>query len=56
MTQRSAFAAAFLSFVMPGLGHAYGRAYVRATGFAVVPMVGLGLVGGLLLRFGPRDF
>ena len=30
--------------------------YVRAVGFAVIPMVGLGLVGGLLFRFGLRDF
>ena len=30
--------------------------YVRAVAFAVIPMVGLGLVGGLLFRFGLRDF
>ena len=41
---------------MPGLGHAYARTYVRAVGFAIVPMVGLGLVGGLLVRYGLRDF
>ncbi len=32
------------------------RAYVRAAGFAAIPVFGLGLVGGLLIRFGWRDF
>jgi LCP family protein required for cell wall assembly len=41
---------------MPGLGHAYARAYVRAVCFAVLPLAGLGLIGGLLLRYGLRDF
>lgn len=50
---RSAFAAAFLSFVFPGLGHAYAGAYRRALAFSILPLV---VVAGLLVqlvRFGP---
>ena len=35
--RRSAFAAAFLSLIFPGLGHAYAGAYTRALGFAAAP-------------------
>ena len=36
---RSAFAAAFLSLLFPGLGHAYAGAYTRALAFAALPLL-----------------
>jgi LCP family protein required for cell wall assembly len=48
--QRSAFAAAFLSLVFPGLGHAYAGAFTRALGFAAAPFLILALFGGIALR------
>jgi LCP family protein required for cell wall assembly len=47
---RSAFAAAFLSLLFPGLGHAYAGAYARALGFAAAPLLLLALGGGVMLR------
>ena len=47
---RSAFAAAFLSLLFPGLGHAYAGAYTRALGFAAAPLLVLALGGGVVLR------
>ncbi len=47
---RSPFAAAFLSLIFPGLGHAYDGAYARALGFAAVPLLLLALGGGVVLR------
>jgi LCP family protein required for cell wall assembly len=47
---RSAFAAAFLSLLFPGLGHAYAGAYTRALGFAAAPLLLLALGGGVILR------
>ena len=47
---RSAFAAAFLSLLFPGLGHLYAGAYARALGFAAAPLLCLALGGGILLR------
>ena len=47
---RSAFAAAFLSLLFPGLGHAYAGAYARALGFAAAPLLLIALGGGILLR------
>jgi LCP family protein required for cell wall assembly len=47
---RSAFAAAFLSMVFPGLGHAYARAYGRALAFAALPFLVLALAAGVALR------
>jgi len=52
---RSAFAAAFLSLVFPGLGHAYAGAYSRALAFAALPFLGLALVGGIILRADKTD-
>ncbi len=42
---RSAFTAAFLSLLFPGLGHAYAGAWYRALGFAAAPffLIALGL-------------
>ncbi len=51
--RRSAFAAAFLSFLFPGLGHAYLGRWLRALAWAALPIIaiaaGLGRVvtGGL---------
>jgi LCP family protein required for cell wall assembly len=50
---RSPFAAAFLSLLFPGLGHAYAGAYPRALGFAAPPVLLVALLGGLGLRL-PR--
>lgn len=47
---RSAFAAAFLSLLFPGLGHAYAGAWARALGFAALPLLALALAAGVLLR------
>jgi LCP family protein required for cell wall assembly len=47
---RSAFAAAFLSLLFPGLGHAYAGAYTRALGFAALPLLSIALGGGIVLR------
>ena len=50
--RRSAFAAAFLSFIFPGLGHAYVGRWLRALAWAALPIIGiaaglgLGLSGG----------
>jgi LCP family protein required for cell wall assembly len=47
---RSAFAAAFLSLIFPGLGHAYAGAWSRALAFAALPLLLLALLGGIALR------
>ena len=48
--RRSAFAAAFLSLIFPGLGHAYAGAYLRALGFAAAPLLLIALGAGIALR------
>ena len=47
---RSAFAAAFLSLLFPGLGHAYLGAHRRALGFAAPPIFVGALAAGLIVR------
>jgi LCP family protein required for cell wall assembly len=47
---KSPFVAAFLSLLFPGLGHLYVGAYARALAWAAVPVLGLALVGGIVLR------
>jgi LCP family protein required for cell wall assembly len=47
---RSAFAAAFLSLLFPGLGQAYAGAYARALAWAAPAILVLALVGGIALR------
>jgi LCP family protein required for cell wall assembly len=47
---RSPFAAAFLSLVFPGLGHAYLGAYRRGLGFAAPPLLLAALVAGFAVR------
>ena len=49
-SRRSAFTAAFLSSLFPGLGHLYARAYYRALGFAALPILLIALGGGIFLR------
>jgi LCP family protein required for cell wall assembly len=44
---RSAFTAAFLSLIFPGLGHAYDGAWSRALGFAAVPLLLISLLAGV---------
>jgi len=46
----SPFAAAFLSLLFPGLGHAYLGAYRRALGFAAPLVLLLALLGGFAVR------
>lgn len=47
---RSAFVAAFLSLIFPGLGQAYAGAYGRAMTIAAIPILFFALVGGIGLR------
>jgi LCP family protein required for cell wall assembly len=54
--ERSAFAAAFLSLIFPGLGHAYAGAWRRAVLFAAAPILFLVFVAGTFLAFGLDDF
>ncbi|HEX7491829.1 MAG TPA: LCP family protein [Candidatus Limnocylindrales bacterium] len=55
-SQRSAFAAAFLTFVFPGLGHVYARAYKRALVFGALPLLALAEFTGQAIHLGVRDF
>ncbi len=50
-TARSSFAAAFLSFIFPGLGQAYAGAWERALAFAAIPVLVLALAAGIVLRY-----
>jgi LCP family protein required for cell wall assembly len=45
---RSAFAAAFLSFILPGLGQAYLRRWVRAAAWLFLPLVSLAVGASLV--------
>jgi LCP family protein required for cell wall assembly len=47
---RSPFAAAFLSLLFPGLGHAYAGAHQRALAFAAAPLLLAALLAGIVLR------
>jgi LCP family protein required for cell wall assembly len=48
---RSAFTAAFLSLIFPGLGHAYAGAWYRAVAFAAPPFLLLALGLGLAASY-----
>ena len=48
---RSAFSAAFLSLLFPGLGHAYAGAWYRAVAFAATPFLLLALFAGAALSY-----
>jgi LCP family protein required for cell wall assembly len=54
--RRSAFAAAFFSFLIPGLGHAYQGRWGRALLWAAPWVLALSLVGGLAFSMGFREF
>ena len=47
---RSSFAAAVLSLIFPGLGHAYAGAWNRALVFAAPPVLLIALIAGIALR------
>jgi LCP family protein required for cell wall assembly len=47
---RSSFAAAVLSLIFPGLGHAYAGAWNRALAFAAPPVLLIALIAGVALR------
>lgn len=47
---RSAFAAAFLSLLFPGLGQAYAGAPARGLAFAAPPLLALALLAGYVVR------
>jgi LCP family protein required for cell wall assembly len=47
---RSPFAAAFLTLLFPGLGHAYAGAHQRALAFAAAPLLLAALLAGIVLR------
>jgi LCP family protein required for cell wall assembly len=53
--RRSAFVAAFLSLLFPGLGHAYLGAHRRALGFAAPPVLLGALVAGIAVRLDVFD-
>ena len=53
--RRSPFAAAFLSLLFPGLGHAYLGAYRRGLGYASVPLLAGALVAGFVVRMSTFD-
>src|SRR2546430_1603836 len=53
---RSAFAAAFLSLIFPGLGHLYAGVPARALGFAALPILVLSLLAGGFIRSNPLLF
>jgi len=53
--RRSAFAAAFLSLLFPGLGHAYLGAHRRALGFAAPPILLGALIAGIAIRLDVFD-
>ncbi|MCI0581422.1 MAG: LCP family protein [Chloroflexi bacterium] len=53
--RRSPFAAAFLSLLFPGLGHAYLGAHRRALGFAAPPILIGALVAGVVVRLDVFD-
>jgi len=50
--RRSAFAAAFLSFIFPGLGHLYLRRWLRAVLWGALPVIGIAAGTGLLVSGG----
>jgi LCP family protein required for cell wall assembly len=50
--RRSAFSAAFLSFIFPGLGQAYAGRRRRAVIVAVPPLIALALLVALFLSYG----
>lgn len=54
--RRSAFASAFLSFILPGLGHAYVGRWLRAVLWAAIPLLLIIGGAGLAMSPGRSDF
>jgi LCP family protein required for cell wall assembly len=54
--RRSAFSAAFLSFLFPGLGQAYAGAYARAIALAVPPIIAMAIMIAMFASYGLVDF
>jgi LCP family protein required for cell wall assembly len=52
---RSAFAAAFLSFILPGLGHAYLGRWLRALLWVAVPVLVTALLAGIAVSPNRND-
>ncbi len=52
---RSAFTAAFLSLLLPGLGHAYLRRWLRAALWMALPIVGLVVGVGFVATTGAKE-
>ena len=52
---RSAFVAAFLSFLLPGLGHAYLRRWLRAALWMALPIIGLVAGVGFVTTNGAKE-
>ncbi len=52
---RSAFAAAFLSLILPGLGHAYLGRWLRALAWVSLPVIVFAAVMGMGVSVGWRD-
>jgi LCP family protein required for cell wall assembly len=52
---RSPFAAAFLSFLFPGLGQAFAGHYARALAFATIPVLVIALLAGALANDATRN-
>jgi LCP family protein required for cell wall assembly len=53
--RRSAFAAAFLSFIFPGLGHAYLGRWLRALAWAALPIILIAAAVGRVVSGGRSD-
>jgi LCP family protein required for cell wall assembly len=53
--RRSAFAAAFFSFLLPGLGHAYLGRWLRAVAWAIPPVLVMAAVGGIAVSPGRSE-
>ncbi len=53
--RRSAFAAAFLSFIFPGLGHAYLGRWLRALAWAALPIVLIAAAAGRVVSGGRSE-
>lgn len=54
--RHSSFAAAFLSFLLPGLGQLYCRRFLRGLLWMVPWLVAVALVAGIAFSMGVRDF
>jgi LCP family protein required for cell wall assembly len=56
VARHSSFAAAFLSFLLPGLGQVYCRRFLRGLFWMVPWLVAIALVAGIAFSMGLKDF